>query len=271
MLGGPVNVTLGFNMAQLSGADASNRVKLYAPNPLVSGSSTSHWDVSAFPNLLMEPAINNNLSSTVDLTLWHFGDMGWHDMCNPVAAAITSFNARPVDGGVRIDARFYSTLLDASYVVVYRAEGRSEDFRSLSTVDAPANGEFTYVDDTAFSGRAYRYKISVIDGDGEFFSQTADVKMPGARVELSQNTPNPFNPTTTIRFSLPASQQVGLAVYNARGALVRTLVDGVKERGDHNVTWDGRDMAGNPVSSGVYFYRLTAGKFSESKKMVLLK
>ena len=111
----------------------------------------------------------------------------------------------------------------------------------------------------------------MIEGDNEFFSQTADVRLPGARVELAQNAPNPFNPTTTIRFSLPASQEVGLAIFAADGKLVRTLVDGVKERGTHNATWDGRDTSGNPVSSGVYFYRLTAGKFSESKKMVLLK
>lgn len=272
LLGGPVNVTLGFNMAQLSGADASNRVKLYAPNPLQSGSSTSHWDVSTYPNLLMEPAINGNLSNTVDLTYHHFVDMGWLPNCqNPIAVAISSFAASPTDAGVKLRARFFSSLENASFVVVYRANGGSEDFRSLSTVNAPDDGNFTYVDDTVVAGRAYRYKISVIDGDGEFFSQTAEVRLPGARVQLSQNVPNPFNPTTTIKFSLPASEQVALAVYNANGALVRTLVDGVKERGDHNITWDGRDMSGSPVSSGVYFYRLSAGKFSESKKMVLLK
>lgn len=272
LLGGPVNVTLGFNLAQLAGADPSNRVKLYAPNPLQSGSSTSHWDVSTFPNLLMEPAINSNLSSTVDLTYHHFVDMGWLPNCqNPIAVAISSFSASPSDEGVRLKARFYYSLANAAFVVVYRANGGSDEFVSVSTVNAPEDGNFSFVDASVEAGRAYRYKISVIDGDGEFFSQTADVKLPGARVELSQNQPNPFNPTTTIRFSLPASEEVGLAIYAADGKLVRTLVDGVRERGAHSATWDGRDMAGNPVSSGVYFYRLTAGKFNESKKMVLLK
>jgi hypothetical protein len=272
MLNGPVNVTLGIDPTLLAGADASDRVKLYTPNPYQSGSSISHWDVSTTPNLLMEPAINSSLSSTVDLTFWHFGDLGWHDVCNqPVAAAISSFNARPVDGGVKLHATFYSTLAGANFVVVYRADGGSDDFRSLATVSAPDDGDFSYVDDTALAGRAYRYKVSVIDGDGEFFSPTAEVRLPGARVVLSQNVPNPFNPTTTIRFSLPASERVALAIYNANGALVRVLVDGVRERGSHEATWDGRDGAGGSVSSGVYFYRLTAGKFSESRKMVLLK
>src|SRR6185436_7206519 len=141
----------------------------------------------------------------------------------------------------------------------------------IATVDAPANGNFSYVDETALPGRAYRYMISVIDADGEYFSPTEEVRMPKAQIELSQNAPNPFNPSTTIRFTLPASERVGLAVYSADGALVRMLVDETRDRGPHNVTWDGRDSAGNPVGSGVYFYRLTAGKFSDSRKMVLLK
>jgi len=272
LLGGPVNVTLGFDPANLAGADASNRVKLYAPNPYEGGSSISHWDVSAFPNLLMEPAINNNLSSDVDLTLNHFVDIGWIDDCdNPVAVAISEFDAWATDSGVKLRARFFYTLDDATFVTVHRADGGSEFFAGIATVNAPGDGAFSYVDETALPGRSYRYKISVVDGDGEYFSQTAEVKTPSARIELSQNTPNPFNPTTTIRFTLPASERVGLAIYAADGSLVRMLVDGVKESGTHDITWDGRDMAGNPVSSGLYFYRLTAGKFSDSRKMVLLK
>ncbi len=272
LLNGAVNVTLGPDLTQLAGADAANHVKLYAPNPLQSGSSTSHWDVSAFPNLLMEPAINNNLSSTVDLTLHQMIDMGWLGPCeNPVAVAISAFDARVTGAAVTLRAKFLSTLDDAQFVVVYRANGGSESFSGIKTLNAPSNGDFMFVDATVVPGHSYRYKIGVVDGDGEYFSQAAGVEVPTARIELSQNSPNPFNPTTTIRFSLPASERVGLAVYAANGSLVRTLVNGVTEPGAHNVTWDGRDMAGNPVSSGMYFYRLTAGKFSESRKMVLLK
>lgn len=78
-LGAGVNVTLTVDPNQLAGADTSNRVKLFAPNPYQGGSSISHFDVSATPNLLMEPAINGNLSSDVDLTLAHFTDLGWLD------------------------------------------------------------------------------------------------------------------------------------------------------------------------------------------------
>jgi hypothetical protein len=273
MLGGPVNVTLGFdNTGNKSGADALNHVQIYTPNPFQSGSSLSHWDVSAYPNLLMEPAINNSLHASVDLTFWAFGDMGWHDACNnPVPVAISSFNAIPTNGGVKLQASFYSSLADAKFVNVYRAEGRGEDFRTLTTVNAPENGKFSFVDNSVVTGGTYRYKIGVIEGDNEYLSAVADVRLPGAKITLDQNVPNPFNPETTIRFSLPSSERVTLNVYSASGALVRTLVDGVQPTGSHSFTWNGVDNRGNAVSSGVYFYRLTAGKFNDTRKMVLLK
>ncbi|MFZ1683885.1 MAG: DUF4038 domain-containing protein [Candidatus Zixiibacteriota bacterium] len=91
------------------------------------------------------------------------------------------------------------------------------------------------------------------------------------KFSLSQNYPNPFNPTTTIEFSLQASGNVTLDVFNLLGQRIRTLADGVMEAGTHRVEWNSRDDHGSTVSSGVYFYRLTAGEFVESKKMMLLK
>lgn len=83
---------------------------------------------------------------------------------------------------------------------------------------------------------------------------------------LSQNRPNPFNPTTEISFSLPEASGVKLEVFNIRGQKVTTLADGTYSAGEHTITWDASDM-----SSGVYFYRLTTDGFTETKKMVLLK
>jgi hypothetical protein len=95
--------------------------------------------------------------------------------------------------------------------------------------------------------------------------------------ELSQNYPNPFNPTTTIKYTLPASGEgpgtlpTTLRIYNVLGEVVRTLVNEPKSPGVYYEVWDGKDDQGNPVASGVYLYKLGAGKFSETKKMVLLK
>ena len=88
---------------------------------------------------------------------------------------------------------------------------------------------------------------------------------------LHQNHPNPFNPSTTISFSLRERGQASLTVYDVAGRLVRVLIDGVKEAGPYDVTWDGRNMDGSAVASGVYFYRLETGEFAETKKMVLLR
>jgi parallel beta-helix repeat protein len=94
------------------------------------------------------------------------------------------------------------------------------------------------------------------------------------RFELVQNYPNPFNPTTSIYFSVAADGApvyTTLRIYNILGQLVRTLTDEEKGEGRYIIHWDGRNDAGNEVSSGVYFYKLEAGTFSETKKMVLLR
>jgi hypothetical protein len=94
-----------------------------------------------------------------------------------------------------------------------------------------------------------------------------------AAVALEQNYPNPFNPATTIRYALPAGRNAptSLVVYDVRGARVRVLVSEEKAPGVHTAVWDGRNDAGVPVGSGVYFYRLSAAGRVETRKMVLLK
>ncbi len=89
--------------------------------------------------------------------------------------------------------------------------------------------------------------------------------------ELGQNYPNPFNMSTRIRFSLPVGTDVRLIVYNILGQKVVTLADRRFTRGRYVIRWDGRNEQNMPLSSGVYIYRLTAGNFVQSRKMVLVK
>ena len=88
---------------------------------------------------------------------------------------------------------------------------------------------------------------------------------------LSQNHPNPFNPTTTIEYSLPARSHVTITVYNLLGRRVKTLFDGEKTYGPHSVIWDGTDNNGKTVGTGIYFYQIKTDEAVESKKMLLLK
>lgn len=117
------------------------------------------------------------------------------------------------------------------------------------------------------------------DGEVEdYFVHIEEDKVTGAadsdvpeHFALHDAVPNPFNPQTTLSFSLPVTSHVTLAIYDVSGRLVTTLVDESRGAGRYEITWDGRDAAQRQVSSGVYFYRIDADGFVETKRMVLLK
>ncbi len=88
---------------------------------------------------------------------------------------------------------------------------------------------------------------------------------------LRQNAPNPFNPSTSISYDLPKACNVQLDIYNVLGQQVKTLVSGYQEAGSQSIIWDGTNHVGSSVASGIYFYRITAGDFSATKKMMMLK
>jgi flagellar hook assembly protein FlgD len=89
---------------------------------------------------------------------------------------------------------------------------------------------------------------------------------------LHKNYPNPFNPETTISFSIPEDSKVELSIYNIRGQKVRTLIKNKFEMGFHNVIWNSKDNNGKSVATGVYFYKLKVdGKDISVKKCLLLK
>ena len=127
---------------------------------------------------------------------------------------------------------------------------------------------------------AYNYRLKQIDTDGSFeYSYSIDVYvgMPKTFV-LQQNYPNPFNPTTLIEYEIPGNQvnpsenlDTRLTIYNLLGAEVRTLVSDKTAPGFYSVPWNGRDNRGVEVPTGVYIYRLQAGKFTDTKKMLLVR
>ncbi len=95
--------------------------------------------------------------------------------------------------------------------------------------------------------------------------------IPAVITALNGNYPNPFNPETTISFSVKETSPVAIEIYNVKGQLVKTLVNEVKASGNHTVVWNGKDNNGRNVTSGVYFYKMNTGKFSSTKKMILMK
>lgn len=88
---------------------------------------------------------------------------------------------------------------------------------------------------------------------------------------LEQNFPNPFNPSTTIRYALNKRSDVSLSIYNLLGQKVKTLVSGEQITGTYSVVWDGVTESGSGAASGVYLYQLRAGEYRASKKLLLLR
>ena len=90
--------------------------------------------------------------------------------------------------------------------------------------------------------------------------------------KLQGNYPNPFNPTTTISFSVAqTSSFVNLEVFNIKGQKVKKLLGEILPAGNHTIVWNGKDENGKAVASGVYFYKMNADKFISTKKMILMK
>jgi hypothetical protein len=137
---------------------------------------------------------------------------------------------------------------------------------------------------TSSSSYTFQLKVVVTDAAGSQVSATKRVILNGASgasfgdevafghdFKLEQNNPNPFNPSTTIRYALPAAGAVSLKIYNTAGQLVRTLVNEDQAAGERQIVWDGKSSNGQEASSGLYFYRLEANGHNAMKRMMLLK
>jgi hypothetical protein len=150
---------------------------------------------------------------------------------------------------------------------------------SLTTFLGLVSAPDTTHDDGAYVDGVY-YKVSAVDADGYAGGYAGPVEgeptgigdvVGSVATRLHQNHPNPFNPSTRIRYEVASRVHVSLEVFDVRGALVRRLVEGEKAPGGYVAEWDGKTTEGERASTGVYFYRLTAGSFSETRKMVLLR
>jgi len=167
----------------------------------------------------------------------------------------------------------YNNEAEGEYrVVVVNVNGRPivSGSGAIVTIPVSAVGEkFDGVGDISLLDAVLEESVQV---ELDQAALALKVQLPKA-FALSQNYPNPFNPSTTIAFDIPEGKEanVRLNVYNMRGQLIRTLVDEVKSEGSYQIQWDGTDNYGRRVSSGVYFYRITTGEFSQTRKMVILK
>jgi len=136
--------------------------------------------------------------------------------------------------------------------------------------------EYTFTDKTVELGKTYDYRLADVSYAGEKVYHTLNVL--GAKAtglpegfSLMPAYPNPFNPTTTIQFSIPEASEVQMIIYNLMGQEMVTLVNAHIEAGHHRTTWNGRDKAGRLASAGMYFTVMQSGDFRSVKKMIMLK
>jgi hypothetical protein len=237
------------------------------------------WDGRAWHSLGSGANDQTKVALLKDGTLWvggNFTRVGNKDI--PYVAQWTKpgknrvtfdrLRARRTDAGVAIEWAFtaYGPWVESR--VARREAGSDEEV--LVGVGAAANGEI--LDATAVPSRAYEYTLVVQRENGtEARSEPVRVAAVRPSLWLGQNEPNPFNPSTTIRFGVPVAGRVSLRVYDVAGRLVRTLSDENRVAGEHGVSWDGRDDRGAALSAGVYFYRIAAGEETLTRKMILLK
>ena len=152
-----------------------------------------------------------------------------------------------------------------------------ETFQNAQSFNTAQN---TFMDSDIEDGMMYFYRIRAADYSGNWSDYSDAVQLltlsndnanVAERFMLHQNYPNPFNPITNMRYDLPEEAFVNITIYDMFGNTVKTLIDGKKSSGFKSVQWNAKNNQGQPVSAGVYVYTIEAGKFRQTKKMILLK
>ena len=241
--------------------------------------------VCSAPGYQNEPRITTDMAGGA-IIAWKVGDIGGGPISTfdiyaqriteagefPIATLLQSFSAAGDETGITISWRLIETGTDMRFYVL-RTEKSADMFVEIPTPQIISDGPvFSFRDERCERGIAYRYRIDVEDEDGRrTLFKTEPVILAPLSFMLHQNHPNPFNPSTAISFAIPETGAVSLRIYDASGRLVRVLVDERRDAGRYHEVWDGYDVAGSRVASGIYFYSLAAGKAKMTRKMVLLK
>ncbi|MBN1543464.1 VCBS repeat-containing protein [candidate division KSB1 bacterium] len=201
----------------------------------------------------------------------------WIVHVQSVSVELSAFYGRPrADGTVELRWRVASASQLVGFWVA-RSESPDVEFQRLHEgplVTENGQSDYCFVDQTGFSsdGTVY-YRLEALDRNGslQIFGPIAAAGAMPSELVLHPNYPNPFNPTTTLRFSVPERSTVSLRIFSVRGVQVRTLISGRLEPGNHSVLWDAHDDAGMPVPSGLYCAVLDNDRHRQIIKVTLLK
>jgi len=188
-----------------------------------------------------------------------------------VPIELSLFTANLLENNVVLNWRTESEFCN-SHFEVERKTGETQ-FRKLAIVKGAGTTsipqEYSYTDNSITNDEILYYRIKQVDTNGSFLYShelKVDVKLEFPNYVVWQNYPNPFNEHTMIRYQIPESDHVDIKLFDSVGREVMTLHDGYQQRGIHRVEFNG-----NALPSGVYFYRLSSGRFTTSQKLILMK
>ena len=257
--------TKGYDLGIRRVSGAGETVFEYGGITLEAG--TGHIIVPDWEDLVSTPVkiyIDNGNDGSIDDSIFVENEY--------VATLLQSFSAEFRDPFIEIDWRL-SEIDEGVVFVVSRARAGGEDFHEISDVILVRNGlSFTARDNTIEYGETYKYRVEyTTDDESRLLFETGELSTPVMPMRLNQNYPNPFNPSTVIRYYLPADDHVILEIFDVSGRRIARLLDRPEKKGHHIFEWNGRDQFDRPVSSGLYFYRLRAGKQSISKKAIIIR
>ncbi|UCF06855.1 MAG: T9SS type A sorting domain-containing protein [bacterium] len=254
--------------------------------------SSDEWEQVAIVEADRSNTYTVNLATCADSTVEH--GMYWSVYYVIADRPATSYYSCPDSGYSNDDTTAVATLLESfdaklngtvievrwdisgeepeGGFIVLKAQGNGLFERPDQQISRDENGPFIFRDNMIESGKQYRYRV-VYDEDGIelILFETEKIRIPMIPTSLSQNWPNPFNPSTTIEYYISAPSTVSLNIFDVNGRLVKKLVASTMPAGKYSVKWDGLTDNDSPAASGIYFYRLKAGKDTFSKKMILLR
>ena len=276
-------------------AGSSSQVNSCFWDTTTSGQSTSAGGGTGESTTAMETA-STFFNAGWSASIWYIDSgvnngypyLAWQNTGgSPLPVELTTFTANNFSGKVELqwntatEVNNYGFEIQRSAVSGQRSDGGQSPFinshssfskigfvKGAGNSNSPKN--YSFIDDNPPSGTV-EYRLKQIDNNGGFkYSQILTVSSLPTKFELSQNYPNPFNPTTTIQYALPKAEHVTLKVYDELGQEVSTLVNEQQQAGNYSVQLTLRSFS-EGGASGVYYYRISAGDFTEVKKLMLLK
>ncbi|OGU63476.1 MAG: hypothetical protein A2W30_03815 [Ignavibacteria bacterium RBG_16_36_9] len=190
---------------------------------------------------------------------------------NPLPVELSSFSASIIGSTVKLNWRTETEVSNFGFEILRSAQNDKLGWTKIGFVQGNGNSNspkyYSFTDEKVNGGK-YSYRLKQIDTDGQFeYSKVIEINLDAPmKYELSQNYPNPFNPVTTIQFSMPEAGEVKLTVYNILGEQVAVLVNENKEAGVHTINFNASEL-----NSGIYIYKISAGNFSDVKKLMVIK